>query len=310
MADNVIVTVINRIEKKQRIEWLEPNDFKKKEPYEPRPRDERKDIAFFGLNTQSGYGQCVIAEDKAHRGQERYFLITNHHLIPSPTEISKCKLIFEMKKDYDIVPRKQGVYFYSCCGPASVDTERPTHENKCCPRKEDWTVVILDEDFVHQKLKSANTKMRFPILHEIEVGNTKCVNGDIGCLERLMIREDRDAKGNIIIIATAVLHNIQAKFKNSVTKKVYEDVPPSSTSWITYPYLQSGDIGPGCSGGPILIFDDDSLLGIQSCYPESCSSNSFITAPSINLIIFSLYCGERYIVQYRHFRHCYLNRWA
>ena len=144
-----------------------------------------------------------LAEDRAHR---RHFLITNHHLIPSPTEqeISKCKLIFELGENYAIVPRKasnQEVSFYSCCGPASVDRKRPTHKNDCCPRNEDWTVVILDEGFV-QKLSGAG--MRFLSLQEIEVGNAKCVNGDIGCLERLRIRED---KGNII--ATAVLHNIQ-----------------------------------------------------------------------------------------------------
>ena len=176
----------------------------------------------------------------------------------------------------------------SCCGPASVDRKRPTHENDCCPRNEDWTVVILDEGFV-QELRRANPGMKFPILQEIEVGSTKCVNGDIGCLERLFI-----GKCNGNIFATAVLHNIQAKFENSETKKVYVHVPPSSRLWIKYPYLESGDIGPGCSGGPILIFDDDSLLGIQCCYPTSRSSNSYIIAPSINLIIFSLYCGERY----------------
>ena len=134
--------------------------------------------------------QCVIAEDRAHR---RHFLITNHHLIPSPTEqeISKCKLIFELGENYAIVPRKasnQEVSFYSCCGPASVDRKRPTHKNDCCPRNEDWTVVILDEGFV-QKLSEAG--MRFLTLQEIEVGNAKCVNGDIGCLERLRIREDK-----------------------------------------------------------------------------------------------------------------------
>ena len=277
---------------------LKDKQLKEKQQHD-RPRNEYKNIAFFGLYTHFGdYGQCVIAEDRAHG---RHFLITNHHLIPRPTEqeISKCKLIFELGKNYAIVPRKasnQEVSFYSCCGPASVDRKRPTHENKCCPRHEDWTVVILDEGFV-QKLSGANGAMRFLTLQEIEVGNTKCVNGDIGCLERLFIGE---FNGNII--ATAVLHNIQAKFENSETKKVYVHVPPSSRLWIKYPYLESGDIGPGCSGGPILIFDDLSLLGIQCCYPTSRSSNSYIIAPSINLIIFSLYCGERYIVQYRHFR--------
>ena len=248
-----------------------------------RASDVHKDVACCLLRTSRGDGQCVIAEDTTStRG--RHILITNHHVLPSRESIKDCWLVLGTKNLKLKVER-----LYSCCGPDSAWTGTSIHvplpekeEAGCCPRREDWTVVILDKDFA-RKLASTH-RMTFPRFCVCDRG---AVNTDVSLFERL---ESGQLKLHPVAIQPpGVPENREACIKHDVQDYV-------SRSRLRYPFQVSGDIGPGCSGAPIFAMAGGtntlSLLGIHCTSPGPDSSDAYHVGLSIDFIMSSLYCGE------------------
>lgn len=253
-----------------------------------RPSDKLSDVACCRLRTPDGEGQCVIAEEKTQNNRTRYMLIANHHTLPTKAKLNDSSLIVaggaELKP---IVPdTTTKCFFYSCCGPDSLwatPTHVPLHKHEeagCCPRDEDWTVVILDKNFA---LKYMRTRMTLPCL--VPQKQTSSAYSDVGVFERSNM-------------GTITLHSVQPSFKSperglpiSILQQDVENC--LSLFKIQYPYKESGDIGPDCAGGPIFSMDTLSLLGIHCKSPfRRDSSRDYCSGLSINFIISSLYCGE------------------
>ena len=251
-----------------------------------RPSVELSVVACCRLRTQDGEGQCVIAEEKAlNNNRTRYMLIANHHTLPTRAKLSESSLVIaggvELKS---IVPdTTTKCFFYSCCGPDSM-WGTPTHvplnrheESGCCPREEDWTVVILDSNFVQKHMR----RMMFPCLAPQE--QTSCGYSDVSIFERSNT-------------GTITLHSVQPSVESpSSGMRILQQGVENCVSRfkIQYPYKESGDIGPECAGGPIFDMDTLLLLGIHCRSPFRCdSSRDYCSGLSINYIISSLYCGE------------------
>ena len=229
----------------------------------------------------------MITEDKSHK-KARYVLITNHHVLPAKGKLSESSLIVaggtELRPIVPDTTTPSGSYFYSCCGPEGVVRETPAHvtlseheEDGRCPRGEDWTAVVLDRSFA-QKL--TRTPMTYPCLLAHEQSQ-RGEYSDVGVFER-------SPSGAMI------LHSVQPNFGGpergqSLQHQVQDCI---SRFTIEYPYRESGDLGPGCSGGPIFVMDTLSLLGIHCSSPSGRdTSRDHCTGLSMNFIVSSLYCG-------------------
>ena len=283
-----------------------------------RPNQHYSDAPFFCLDNGDlkMHGSCVIAMDKTHPTNPRYMLITNHHLLPKLTQLNSCKLIvdrsgrrykkylnftnIEIKLNTEKHLENQVKSFFSCCGKNSVwvwpGGQRPkSHAKKCCPRREDWTVVILNKEFVKDIISDCKLDEEKFMQHDFQLRvientevlalqlNTSDNHIDVGILERFY-----DCRCTIM----PVVHNMQPDFEN-----FKEDSPILR---IQYPYRESGDIGVGCSGAPIVIFKNNfrcMLLGIHCSIPSDptifISRESGCRGLSVNFIISSLYCGKR-----------------
>ena len=254
-----------------------------------RPSDVHKDVACCLLRTSRGDGQCVIAEDTTHG---RHVLITNHHVLPNRDSINKdCSLVFTGLGTKNVKLKVERLY--SCCGQGSAWTGTSIHvplpekeEAGCCPRREDWTVVILEKDFAREL--ASTHRMTFPRLCD-----RGTVNTDISLFERLQNGELKLHPVHVAIQPPGVPENRKACIKHDVQDYV-------SRSRLRYPFQVLGDIGPGCSGAPIFAIhmaggtNTLSLLGIHCTSPGPDSSDAYHVGLSIDFIMSSLYCGEAF----------------
>ena len=244
-----------------------------------RPSDFHKDIACCLLRTSQGDAQCVIASTEG-----RHVLITNHHVLPTKESIKGCSLVVGRSKPLQL---KEGLPLSSCCGPnsawptSSIHVPLPGGEKAgCCPREEDWTAVILDDDFA-RKLASTY-KMTFPILCLYERDDT---NTAISIFER--------SKDGEIKLHNFNLNGVCRNEGKGLERDVNDHL---SRSRLRYPCTPSSDIGSGCSGAPIFVLRDEntpSLVGIHCSSPGPNSDDTNHVGLSIDFIISSLYCGER-----------------
>ena len=270
-----------------------------------RPIDLHDVAASFLLRTQKGDGQCVIAVDRTHENKPRYVLITNHHVLPRKEALAKSRL-FGIGGENDPIKPDQtiGRYFYSCCGPDSVWCTPihvplgPLPEQKkagCCPRNEDWAVVILDKTFAEQIC--TRTGMECPDL--VHVPHHKTGN-DISIFERSDTGKltPHGVQFNFELLENET--SIQHEIKNCISRFV-----------IPYLYTVSGNLGEGCSGGPIFLIVSDIhvryLLGIHCSSPQGPDHRSHCFGLSTNFIISSLYCGKRLYCMHVYIQHALLD---
>ena len=251
-----------------------------------RASDIHKDVACCLLRTLRGDGQCVIAEDTTHG---RHVLITNHHVLPSRESIKDCWLVLGTKNLKLKVER-----LYSCCGPDSAWTGTSIHvplsekeEAGWCPRKEDWTVVILEKDFAREIELASTRRMTFPRLCVSDRPRGVVSTPSVSLFERLRSGELKVHPVNIQLLG--VPENREACIQRDIQDYV-------SRSRLRYPYQPSGDVGPVCSGAPLFAIADGtntlSLLGIHCTSPGPDSSDAYHVGLSIDFIMSSLYCGE------------------
>ena len=222
-------------------------------------------VASFILRSKDGsVGQCVITESST---QDMHILITNHHILSSEEDIGHCTLdtgdgiALQIKAAQKTALDER--VFYSCCGPGSIwagppPIHVPLEGNKkagYCPREEDWSAVILDEDFVNSTLKRI-FKGSFPPIKSVNhVGgiNAKIVKR----LKKYAIESNTD----VIIEEPPSLQGTSC-VRDQVS--VYK-------SWCVLRYLcseASKNVGEGCYGAPILSMDG-SLLGLHCSSPET-----------------------------------------
>lgn len=249
-----------------------------------RPSDVHKDVACYLLRTSQGDAQCVIARVVSTEEIQSHVLITNHHVLPTNESIRGCSLVIGSKT----LKLKVGLPLYSCCGPnsawagtspnSSIHAPLPGREAAGrCPREEDWTAVILDNDFV-----SKLVNVTFPILRLRERDGTST---DISIFER--------SKHGEIKLHNFKLNGARENGGVGLKRDISDYV---SRSRLRYPCIPLSDIGPGCSGAPIFTIGVDNSLSLVGIHCSSPGANTVSDANHVGLstdfILSSLYCGE------------------
>jgi hypothetical protein len=94
-------------------------------------------------------------------------LLTNHHIIPSKSDIRKWKLsLHGVEKKFD----KKIDGCKSCCGQDGV-LGRSKHPNANCPFRADFSIFVLSKEFSKELLK--NREVKFPILAPLDMESLK-----------------------------------------------------------------------------------------------------------------------------------------